>query len=227
MKSQKQIFEESEADAYFDRNRQAYASGAAEDRVASLMADTGIHPGKLLEIGCSNGMRLENLRTTFGGECFGLDPSADAVRDGIARFPDLSLCTGTAEQLPFGDDSFDTIIFGFCLYLCDRKDLFKIACEADRCLRDCGNLVIKDFDPPFPYKNKYAHMEGVFAHKMDYSRMFSWNPAYVEISRIVHTHDGFKQRDSPDERVATTILRKLEGPAYPLEPFATHPEDHV
>lgn len=219
MKSQKQIFEESEADAYFDRNKDAYVSGAAEDPVARLMADTCVKPGKVLEIGCSNGMRLENLRRIFGCECFGLDPSSQAVLDGGGRFPNLSLCTGTAEQLPFEESSFDTIIFGFCLYLCDRKDLFKIASEADRCLRNGGTLVIKDFLPPFPYKNRYSHMEGVYAHKMDHSRMFSWNPAYVEVSRTVHTHDGFEGRDNPDERVATIILKKLEEPAYPLEPF--------
>jgi hypothetical protein len=111
------------------------------------------------------------------------------------------------------------IIFGFCLYLCDRKDLFKIALEADRCLSDNGFMVILDFYPPFPYKNSYSHKEGIFSYKMDYSKLFSWNPVYNEIYNLIFSHSGFSERIIPDEKIAVTILNKSEGFAYPLQPF--------
>ena len=119
----------------------------------------------------------------------------------------------------FGNASFDTIIFGFCLYLCDRKDLFKIAYEADRCLQNEGTIILLDFKPPFPYKNKYSHLEGIYSYKMDYSKMFNWNPAYNEVVNVIFSHSGFKLRDIPDEKVGITMLRKCEQFAYPLEPF--------
>ena len=54
----------------------------------------------------------------------------------------------------FPDNFFDMIILGFCLYLCDRNKLFKIASEVDRVLKENSYLVIIDFYPgSFYYKN--------------------------------------------------------------------------
>jgi ubiquinone/menaquinone biosynthesis C-methylase UbiE len=159
------------------------------------------------------------IRKFFQAGCNGIDPSYKAIKDGKSRYPNISLQVGTADELPFDDDSFDMIIFGFCLYLCDRKELFKIAYEADRCLRDKGTLIIKDFYPPFAYKNKYSHHDGIYSFKMDYSRMFTWNPAYAEVAKIVFSHSGFALRDLPDEQLAVVVLRKNEQHVYPEEPF--------
>jgi hypothetical protein len=97
--------------------------------------------------------------------------------------------------------------------------LFKIAYEADRCLKNGGTLIIEDFFPPFPYKNKYSHFAGINSYKMDYSKMFNWNPEYSEIANIVYSHSGFKDRDIPDEKVATIVLRKTEEYGYPDNMF--------
>jgi len=84
-----------------------------------------------------------------------LEPSNEAVYQAISLGLDARV--GTADVIPFQDKSFDIVIFGFCLYLCDRDDLFKIAAEADRVLKTPGWLLIKDFyshqsaDLPNPY----------------------------------------------------------------------------
>jgi ubiquinone/menaquinone biosynthesis C-methylase UbiE len=220
MKTQKEIFQASEADRWFERNRASEAKSGSSNEVADLLRQIELRPRKVLEIGCSNGFRLNQIREAFDCECHGIDPSAEAIEDGRRKFPALSLATGTADALDFEDTAFDTIIFGFCLYLCDRRDLFKIAFEADRCLQDPGTLVVHDFLPPFPYRNSYSHCEGVFSYKMDYARMFAWNPAYVETAKLVTSHAGFSLRDVPNERVATVVLRKNEQAAYALDPFA-------
>jgi hypothetical protein len=54
---------------------------------------------------------------------------------------------------------------------------------------------------------------------MDYSKMFTWNPAYSEVANVVTTHAGFRFRDIPNEKVAVVVLRKNEQYAYPEEPF--------
>jgi ubiquinone/menaquinone biosynthesis C-methylase UbiE len=80
----------------------------------------------------------------------------------------LSVQQGTADVLPFDDNSYNIVIFGFCLYLCDREDLFRIASTADRVLRDSGWLFILDFFSPLPCAKTYHHRPGVLSYKMDY-----------------------------------------------------------
>ena len=211
---QKETFSTSEGDKWFDRNIEL---SIENDKIVQLFKSIELFPKKVLEIGCSNGSRLNLIKDTFGCECWGIDPSSEAIKNGGEKYPDILLSTGTADSLKFEDNSLDTIIFGFCLYLCDRNDLFKIAYEADRCLKDGGTLVIKDFFPTFPYKNKYSHLDGVYSYKMDYSQMFKWNPSYAEVANIVHTHSGFGLVNVPDEKISITVLRKNEQYAYPLE----------
>lgn len=187
--------------------------------IVETLRSIELAPTKVLEIGCSNGHRLGLIRKAFNSECCGVDPSSKAIEDGKTKFPEISLQVGTADLLPFENHTFDTVIFGFCLYLCDRNDLFKIAYEADRCLQNEGTLIIKDFYTPFPFRNKYSHHNGVYSYKMDYSKMFTWNPAYAEVAKVVSSHSGFQLRDIPNEKVAVIVLRKNEQYAYLEEPF--------
>jgi ubiquinone/menaquinone biosynthesis C-methylase UbiE len=217
---QKDIFKAAEGDQWFARNVQTYNSHDSDhDIIVETLKSIELAPTKVLEIGCSNGHRLNQIHKAFNAECCGVDPSSQAINDGKTKFPDISLQVGTADALPFKNHAFDAVIFGFCLYLCDRNDLFKIAYEADRCLQNEGTLIIKDFYPPFPYKNRYSHHDGVYSYKMDYSKLFTWNPVYAEVAKIVSTHSGFHLRDIPNEKVAVIVLRKNEQFAYLEEPF--------
>ena len=211
---QKEKFSSSEGDEWFNRNIE---SSTESDKIVQLFKSIELFPKRVLEIGCSNGNSLNLMKDIFGSECWGMDPSSEAIKNGSEKYPDIHLSTGTADSLQFEDNSFDTIIFGFCLYLCDRNDLFKIAYEADRCLKDGGTLVIKDFYPTFPYKNNYSHLDSVYSYKMDYSKIFKWNPSYAEVANIVYTHSGFGLVNVPDEKISITVLRKNEQFAYPVE----------
>jgi len=220
MGNQKEIFATAEGDQWFLRNQASYQKNKNENGlIIQSLQELEITPKKVLEIGCSNGTRLNNFNKVFGAECYGIDPSSKAIENGSKEYSSINLKVATADALPFEDNSFDLIIFGFCLTWCDRKLLFKIALEADRCLSDNGYLIINDFYPPFAYKNVYTHTEGVFSYKMDHSQMFSWNPVYSEIFNKVFTHAGFENRNVPDEKVAITILNKNESYAYPLAPY--------
>src|SRR5579863_1599254 len=140
---QRATFSEGEGDAWFERNRSKLVVGPHEmERAIEVMQ---IRPQRILEIGCSNGYRLEKLRARFNAECVGIDPSQHAIINGRGSFPCLSLNVGTADSLEFNEGAFDLIIFGFCLYLCDPSDYFRIAAEADRVLSDPGWLIINDF----------------------------------------------------------------------------------
>jgi ubiquinone/menaquinone biosynthesis C-methylase UbiE len=163
---------------------------------------------RLLEVGCGAGHRLGWLQHNLGLECHGIDPSAIAVAEAVQQ--GVSAQTGTADSLPFADKAFDVVIFGFCLYLCDRDDLFRIAAEADRVLKNPGWLLIKDFFSATPVARPYHHKAGVQSYKMDYTTLFSWNPDYSVYSHRVAHHLGDVFTDDHQEWVATSVLRKCQ-----------------
>ena len=208
---QKEIFLSSEGDAWFARNKANLAIKQArldDDPVLQEMsnflpAEKGV---RILEIGCGDGGRLVWLSRKWGADCVGLDPSTEAIV--AARAKGVDAVRGTADALQFEDRSFDIVIFGFCLYLCDREDLFRIAAEADRVLRSPGWLVIHDFFSPSPSARPYRHRPGVWSYKMDYRCLFAWHPDYVCLTHKVRHHDDTGYTDSADDWVAVSVLRK-------------------
>lgn len=142
----------------------------------------------------------------MGCQCKGIEPSVEAVA--LARQNGLEVYQGTAGSLPFPDKSFDIVIFGFCLYLCDRDDLFRIAQEADRVLMNPGWLIIHDFFSPTPLEKVYHHLPELFSFKMDYRKLFTWHPAYTCFRHTILHHEKHQYTDDPQEWVATSVLRK-------------------
>lgn len=206
--TQKNLFLESEGDAWFTRNRADDAKlrdKITHDPILNILKSMNLAPKSVLEIGCSDGWRLAALQTIWPEAKFkGIDPSRRAAAHST---PGILIEEGTADDLPYRESEFDLVIFGFCLYLCDRQDLFKIASEADRVLKDGGRMVTYDFHAPEPYRNKYIHHEGVFSYKMDYSRMFAWNPAYKTERAKVETHPGMDAAN-PDNDIGVFVMRK-------------------
>ena len=219
MTNQKGIFKKGEGDNWYTRNTKALDSQNQEDVIVKALREIEITPKSVLEIGCANGKRLDEIHRAFDSECHGIEPSQIAVDKGNEEFSGIKLKQGTAESLDYTDEKFDVIIFGFCLYLCDRADLFKIANEADRCLNKNGHIVILDFLPNFPFKNEYSHLEGLYSYKMDYSKLFTWNPFYSEIYKNIFSHQGYGMRDVPNEKVGLTILSRNEEFAYLNSPY--------
>lgn len=207
---QKEAFLKSEGDAWFARNREALQSPEhlAADPVLQFLARQQKRPERVLEVGCADGWRLAELLRRYGSCCYGVDPSAEAVKKACAG---VQIRQSTADNLPFDDESFDLVIFGFCLYLCDPNDYFKIAAEADRVLKPGGKISIYDFDTPVPYANDYAHLDGVVSHKMEFAKMFTWHPAYALCEKSI-----VGDADCPlDERVAHSVVVKRPDGAFP------------
>ncbi len=214
---QKDVFLNSEGDSWYDRNATACSDqkNNSSDKILDLIKQYKIEPENLLEIGCSDGWRLNLLSEQLNSQCFGIEPSAKAVKKGNSSNGTINIIQGTADNLPYEDNIFDLLIYGFCLYLCDREDLFKIVYEGDRVLRDGGHIIIQDFSPPQSYKNKYLHQSGIFSYKMDYSQIFLWNPDYFQISSNLFSHFDSKGIEDPDERMSIELLQKNREYAYP------------
>jgi ubiquinone/menaquinone biosynthesis C-methylase UbiE len=212
--SQKDVFLQSEGDAWFERNRLSRIDDASTEPVLKSLTALGIKPKRVLEIGCSSGNRLATIANALDAECHGVDPSAKAIEYGRGQYPNLSLRQGTADELLFGPTYFDVVIFGFCLYLCDPTDYFKIAWQADRVLADKGFLIIKDFFSAQPYRNSYSHTVTLYSHKMEFSKMFRWHPAYTLLSRSYLEHREPMTFDQ-NERISIDLMRKDGSAGFP------------
>lgn len=188
-------------DAYFIRREDVldwFNKNWKRDPVISALLKLELAPRSVLEIGCSNGWRLGRIREAFGCRCCGIDPSEIAISK--ATRPDIELRVGTASYL--GKDTHDIVIFGFCLYLCRKEGLFKIASEADRVLENGGYLVLYDFHPETAYSNVCPD-ESWSNYKMQYVNMFSWHPHY----RIVY-RNVFRNPEDITENLSVYILKK-------------------
>jgi SAM-dependent methyltransferase len=162
--------------------------------------------GRLLEIGCGGGQRLAWLSEKMKMNVHGVESSGKAVE--VARQLGVDAVQGTAESLPYKNGDFDFVVFGFCLYLVDREDLFRVACEANRVLKNRGWLIIHDFYSEIPTRRDYHHKSGVYSYKMDYRQIFVWHPAYTCFSHDIMHHEKSDITDDEQEWVATSLLRK-------------------
>jgi len=211
---QKDIFLQTEGDAWSQRNQKCVAQRKLPDGDAilreildlPLLGKEGGEPLRVLEVGCGDGRRLSWLQTNMNMECFGIEPSAQAVA--IACDRGIDVRQGTADKLPFADNTFDIVIFGFCLYLCDRSDLFLIAAEADRVLRSPAWLLILDFFSPVSRSRAYHHKPGVLSFKMDYRMLFTWHPDYECMTHKVRHHLKSICTDDSEEWVGLSVIRK-------------------
>lgn len=204
------------ADAWFERNKPKLTGTASGDKATRLFAAHISAGQRVLEIGVANGHRLDRLRELSGCDGFGIDPSPAAIVDGTAKYDALHLAVGTAEKLGFPDGFFDAVIFGFCLYLVDRRMLAQVVAEADRVLAFGGRLMIVDFDPATPCRRPFVHHPGLWSYKMCYPNLWLANPEYVLAEKVCYSHDGEVFHADPGERVGAWVLIKQEMDAgYP------------
>ena len=183
-------FLKGEGKAWLDRNiDKLNKMTEKDDPVIQAMIGCKLKPKSVLEVGCANGWRLNILRTIMGCEIYGLEPGLTTSFDGY-------IFQGVANEIPFFARTFDLIIYGWCLYLCDPEDYFKIAAEGDRVLQDGGHLIIHDFNDYPIFKTKYKHKEGLWSYHYDFSKLWLSHPAYHVVGRTM-------QKDT-----SVTILKK-------------------
>jgi SAM-dependent methyltransferase len=96
----------------FDVTAAAYAEfmGRYSEPLAVQFAElAGARAGqRALDVGCGPGALTEQLVARLGADAVSaIDPSPSFVAASRARFPGADVRTGTAEELPFDDDTFD------------------------------------------------------------------------------------------------------------------------
>jgi len=122
--------------------REQYAKGGIgvrywdyRDRVA-FQHVTG---NDILDAGCGEGITLEKLTRLFPGRrVVGTDVEPENIE--ICRQHNLSVQNGSLYELPFGDSSFDTVLFSEVIEHLDAPE--KALTEIYRVLRPGGRLII-------------------------------------------------------------------------------------
>lgn len=195
-RDQFKVFRGGEGNAWLERNLGKIDIDG--DPVLEVMKAIKIKPERVLEIGCANGWRLQEIKKRYGSVVNGIDPKEN---------DSPGLYVGGAHDLSAFSSPFDLVIYGFCLYLCDRDDLFKIAMEGDRVLADGGTIIVYDFFARSPRSVKYKHKEGLLSYHFDYSLLWRLNPHYTVVKRHIVT--------AKDTEVV--VLRKNTKRGWPLK----------
>ncbi len=217
--SEEEIFLKSEADAWYKRNAHVLAPAKRRGDVpVALIRRLRLHPGRVLEVGSSNGWRLEMMRKRAPRASYtGVEPSRAAVREGKKMFPKLKLLRGVASALPV-KNVFDLVLVVFVLHWVSREKLLASVADIDRTVAEGGYLLVSDFLPRKPRRNEYHHLKGgVSTWKMDYGALFEATGNYSVVERFIHDYRTGKPataRTPDDMRAVATVYKKQTGVGY-------------
>jgi SAM-dependent methyltransferase len=218
--SQERLFLSGEGDAYFQRNRNALhaVNPWTNDPGLRLLRQSGIHPHRVLDIGCSNGWRCAAIRERFGCAGVGVDPSLKAIRVGRKQFPDIRFRRGTLDSLPIAaGETYDLVIVHYVLHWVSRPALLKALAEIDRTIAEGGYIVLADFLPDRPTRVTYHHLPKgqVYTYKLDYAQVFLATGLYRMVRRCVFDHYTHQPGHAiPERRRAVCTLLQKSNTAY-------------
>lgn len=214
METQDKIFKEFEGNNWFERNKNSIGSKQmiSSDFPIKLIELYNLKPKKCLEVGCSNGWRLNEIHKRLECECIDVEPSKNAIDDGEKKFKNIKFYNSSADSIPLDDESADLIIINFVFHWIDRRTLLKAVFEIDRVLKEEGHLIIGDFYPNYPTKVKYHHLPNrdVFTFKQNYTDIFISTSCYKMIAFLSGHHENHKLTTSvvSDSRMMTALLQK-------------------
>jgi len=223
MVNQEQVWQEIEADRWFERNREAMKNRGQFDWVTHLIKKIRDLDKitSIAELGCATGWRLHQLGQSLNCQTLaGIDPSAKAIAEGQALYPELDLRQGSLSNVPF-NKTFGLVIVAGVFCVVERQVLIRSMSEVDRVTQDGGFLLIGDFLPDYPQRRRWHHLpnEQVYAYKQDYAQAFLAAGLYKEIARLTFNADnatepGLAVCDS-GSRYGCVLLQKSLYGFYP------------
>lgn len=215
---QKNIFINNEGNMWFKRNiNHVIKYDIKKDIIINYIKNQNIdlNGKKILEIGCSNGYRLNYLKNEFDCECYGIEPSLDAVNFCKENFSGVNIKQGCSIDIDY-QEKFDFVFIGFCLYLVDRDDLFQTVNLINKVLNTNGIVINLDFIGNKIYKNKYKHCDSIYCYKMNYTNLFTSNPQYIEIFKKIYHHEkcnnstyNISDLDNLDDLIEISVIKKF------------------
>lgn len=178
-------------------------------------------PKRVLEVGGGQGELAERMQSELGALVSFLDVSPRMVE--LARARGIDACEGDARELPFDDDSFDTVVAAWMLY--HVPDVDRALAEFARVLVPGGALVA--------VTNSARHLEelfGIFGYRWLRDGTFSRENGEDMLRRhfrSVERVDTEVRAEVRDRGVLERYAGSLQGPAQPVPadlplPFFTY-----
>ena len=156
----------------------------------------------LIEIGCGDGSRLSYIQNNLGIKSFGIDPSAQAIRNTSHIKNQCKIAT--ADKVPYSDNKFDLIIFGQSLMYFDDDLLTSVVNETYRILRKKSYILINDFYSNNIKYKKYKYYKKIKIRKMNNSMLFIWHPRIELIKEVIYSYKNSKIKNN---RVSIHLLK--------------------
>jgi ubiquinone/menaquinone biosynthesis C-methylase UbiE len=159
--------------AFYDRMLSGTEEAGLADRRHALLAEAR---GKVLEIGAGTGLNIEHYPAAVEEIVF-TEPEPPMAKRLEARLAaagrDGRVVRTGAEQLPFADDSFDTVVS--TLVLCTVADPERALAEINRVLRPGGKLLflehVRAHDPKLArWQDRFAPAWRKFGHGCNCNR---------------------------------------------------------
>lgn len=216
MKTQEQVFAGQEADQWFLRNKNVINAKSKENDICYNIIRQSLSKQQIrsvLELGCSNGYRLNFLKEVFSNDTkfVGCDVSKLAVEDGIKRYG-LELCCSSLADFSYSEQ-FDLVIVNFVLHWIDRELLYNCIAKIDSFLK-CQNsfLLLGDFYPYVPHKRRYHHceQEKIYTYKLDYKNFFLASNCYQVLQEYIYNTDKTEKLDG-NNRAGVVLLEKNDN----------------
>jgi SAM-dependent methyltransferase len=123
------------ADTEYDKNSNAYFA----DRRSKILAEYA--KGLILEVGAGTGLVTEKLREK--GKVVAVDLSINMLRILKTKYPNVIAIAADAEQLPFKDNLFDSVIASECIYYFEDPE--KFIKDLKKMIKDSGIIAISSF----------------------------------------------------------------------------------
>jgi SAM-dependent methyltransferase len=145
------------ADNYIDT-----FAGITAETVPMLLEAAGIQPGsKVLEIGSGPGHAADML-VQAGAIVTGVDFSPEMVEVAKSKYPDITFRQADAEQLPFEENSFNSVVANFVVHHLARPEV--VFREVNRVLGPGGRFAFAVWGDPEEQSSIGAFFGAVAAH---------------------------------------------------------------
>ena len=129
-----------------------------ERRLALILRHVALEQRWILDVGCGIGTYVRRFRD-FSPHVFGIDVSLPRLEEGSRSLPGI-LLAAKGEHLPFGDSSFDVVVFNEVIE--HVEDDRQTIADALRVLRDDGQIVIFAPNRLYPFETHGVFWRGKY-----------------------------------------------------------------
>jgi ubiquinone/menaquinone biosynthesis C-methylase UbiE len=116
------------------------------------LIEKNVNQRNVLDLGCGSGKFAAKVKS-WGGNVIGLDQSSTMIEIARKEHPEIDFYVGIAEEMPFGDKSFELIYS--CLMVHYVKELSPLFAEVARVIRSFGKFIFSFHHPFDEVTNKF------------------------------------------------------------------------